>query len=64
MDLSLNKPSRQLARRHGEYGFDEPMWPLLFGLLGVICFVCAMLFLFNAASYVYTTRRGKLETSE
>lgn len=81
MDLSLNMPSRQLARRHGEYGFDEPVWPLFFGLLGVIfllfgflnfwvfdlpvlgviCFVCAMLFLFNAASYVYTTRRGKFQ---
>lgn len=29
--------------------------------LGVICFVCATLFLFSAASYVYTTRRGKFQ---
>lgn len=81
METSLNMPSRQLVRRHGEYGFDEPVWPLLFGLLGVIflilgllsfwvfgipvlgviCFVCAILFLFNVASYVYTTRRGKFQ---
>lgn len=81
MAISLNIPSKQLARRRGEYGFDEPVWPLLFGLLsviflilgflsfwvfgipvlGVICFVCASLFLFTAASYVYTTRRGKFQ---
>jgi arsenite methyltransferase len=36
---------------------------LLFALpaLGVICFVCSALFLFSAASYVYTTRRGKFQ---
>ncbi len=36
MENSLNLPSRQLAHRHGEYGFDEPVWPLLFSLLGVL----------------------------
>lgn len=81
MEDSLNLPSRQLAHRHGEYGFDEPVWPLLFGLLGVIfvvlgvlsfgrldnllfggiCFVCALLWFFTAASYLYTTRRGKFQ---
>ncbi|HEV2583447.1 MAG TPA: methyltransferase domain-containing protein [Ktedonobacteraceae bacterium] len=81
METSLNRSSGQLARRHGEYGFDEPVWPLLFGLLGVIFLVlgflsfwmfdipvlgviwlvCAILFLFTAASYVYTTRRGKFQ---
>jgi len=81
MEIFPNMPARQLARRHGEYGFDEPVWPLFFGLLGVlflllgflsfwafaipvlgvICFVCAILFLFTAASYVYTTRRGKFQ---
>jgi arsenite methyltransferase len=34
--------------------FDIPV-------LGVICFVCAILFLFTAASYVYTTRWGKFQ---
>jgi arsenite methyltransferase len=73
--------TRQLARRRGDYGFEEPVWPILLGLvgviflvlgfvsiwvftipvLGVICFVCAIVFLFSAASYVYTTRRGKFQ---
>src|SRR6266853_2572517 len=73
--------TRQLARRCGDYGFDEPVWPLLLSLvgaiflvlgfvsfwvftipvLGVICIVCAIIFLFSAASYVYTTRRGKFQ---
>ena len=81
MESSLSRLSRQLARRRGEYGFDEPVWPLLLGLvgviflvlglvsfslfdlpvLGVICFVCALMFLFSTASYVYTTRRGKFQ---
>jgi SAM-dependent methyltransferase len=72
---------RQLARRRGEYGFDEPVWPLLLGLVGliflvlgllifltfdlpvfgVICFVCAIIFLLSATSYVYTTRWGKFQ---
>src|SRR6266853_2696487 len=73
--------TRKLAHRRGDYGFDEPVWPILLGLvgviflvpgfvsfwvfiipvLGVICFVCAIIFLFSAASYVYTTRRGKFQ---
>jgi arsenite methyltransferase len=73
--------TRQLACRRGDYGFDEPVWPILLGLvgviflvlgfvsfwvftvpvLGVICFVCAIIFLFSAASYMYTTRRGKFQ---
>jgi arsenite methyltransferase len=81
MESSLSLPARQLARRRGKYGFDEPVWPLLFGLvgviflvlgflsfwvfdipvLGVICFVCAIMFLFSAASYVYATRQGKFQ---
>jgi ubiquinone/menaquinone biosynthesis C-methylase UbiE len=81
MESSLSLQARQLARRHGDYGFDEPVWPLLLGLLGisflvlayvsfwvfgipvlgVICFVGAVMFLFSAASYVYTTRRGKFQ---
>ncbi len=36
MENSLNLPARQLAHRHGAYGFDEPVWPLVFSLLGVI----------------------------
>lgn len=81
MESSLSLPARQLARRRGVYGFDEPVWPLLLSLLGfiflvlglvsfwafdipvlgVICFVCAVVFLFSAASYIYTTRRGKFQ---
>jgi ubiquinone/menaquinone biosynthesis C-methylase UbiE len=81
MKSSLNLQMSQLVRRHGEYGFDEPMWPLLLGILGVIflvsgflnfwlfdililgviCFMCAALFLLSATSYVYTTRRGKFQ---
>ena len=81
MESSLNRLSRQLACRRGDYGFDEPVWPILLGLvgvnllvlglvscwvfalpvLGVICFVCASNFLFSAASYLYTTRRGKFQ---
>jgi arsenite methyltransferase len=81
MESSLSRLSRQLARRRGDYGFDEPVWPILLGLvgvnllvlglvscwvfalpvLGVICFVCASNFLFSAASYLYTTRRGKFQ---
>ncbi len=81
MESSLGLQARQLAHWHGDYGFDEPVWPLLLGLLGiiflvlayvsfwvfglpvlgVICFGCAVTFLFSAASYVYTTRRGKFQ---
>ena len=81
MESSLSLLTRQLARRHGEYGFDEPVWPILLALVGVIllvvallstwvfdipvlsviCFVCAAIFLFSAASYVYTTLRGKFQ---
>lgn len=43
MENSLSLPSKQLAHRHGEYGFDEPVWPLLFGLLGVIFVVLGVL---------------------
>jgi arsenite methyltransferase len=51
-------------------GLVGVLW-LIFGLVsfslfalpvpGVICFVCSALFLFSAASYVYTTRRGKFQ---
>jgi arsenite methyltransferase len=81
MESSLSLQMRQLARRRGAYGFDEPVWPLLLGLVGltflvlglfswwafglpvfgVICFVCAIVFLLSAASYVYTTRWGKFQ---
>jgi arsenite methyltransferase len=81
MESSLNLQIRQLARRRGDYGFDEPVWPILLGLVGiiflvpgffsfwtfglpvfgVICFVCAIIFLLSAASYVYTTRWGKFQ---
>jgi hypothetical protein len=30
-------------------------------VLGVICFICSAFFLFSAASYVYTTCRGKFQ---
>jgi arsenite methyltransferase len=37
MESSLSLPlRRQLAERRGDYGFDEPIWPLLLALLGVI----------------------------
>jgi hypothetical protein len=39
MESTLSRLSRQLARRHGDYGFDEPVWPLLLGLLGIIFLV-------------------------
>jgi arsenite methyltransferase len=81
MARSVTVPSGQLAHRRGDYGFDEPVWPLLYGLLGItlivlgvlsfrmfdlavlgaICLVSAVLFLFSAASYVYTTRWGKFQ---
>jgi SAM-dependent methyltransferase len=81
MESSLDLLTRQLASRRGDYGFDEPVWPILLGLVGVIflvfgivgfwlftlpllsviCFVCAFMFLFSTASYVYTTRRGKFQ---
>jgi arsenite methyltransferase len=38
MESSLSLPRRrQLAERRGDYGFDEPIWPLLLALLGIIC---------------------------
>jgi arsenite methyltransferase len=38
MESSLSLPRRrQLAERRGDYGFDEPIWPLLLALLGFIC---------------------------
>jgi arsenite methyltransferase len=43
MESSLSRLSRQLARRHGDYGFDEPVWPLLLGLLGIIFLVAGYL---------------------
>src|SRR3981081_2121977 len=81
MEHSLLSSVRQLTSRHGDYGFDEPVWPILLGLigaillvlallsfsvfglpiLGVICLVCSIIFLFSATSYVYTTRRGKFQ---
>src|SRR5215470_18423686 len=81
MESTLSSQMRRLAHRRGEYGFDEPVWPLLLGLvglaflvfglfswgalglpvLGVICFVYAIIFLFSAASHVYTTRWGKFQ---
>src|SRR5258707_710317 len=70
-----------VGKRRGDYGFDEPRWPLLLGFVGflflipgfvslaffslpvlsIICFVCALLSFLSAASYVYTTRRGKFQ---
>src|SRR5215471_16042205 len=81
MESYLSWQMRKLARRRGEYGFDEPVWPLSLGLvgltflvlglfswwafglpvLGVFCFVCAIMFLLSAASYVYTTGWGKFQ---
>lgn len=43
MERSLTVPSGQLAHRCGDYGFDEPVWPFLFGLLGVIFAVLGLL---------------------
>jgi SAM-dependent methyltransferase len=35
MESSLSLPRRrQLAERRGDYGFDEPIWPILMALLG------------------------------
>jgi arsenite methyltransferase len=79
MESSPRLAIQRLARLRGTYGFDEPVWPLLLGLLsmillifgfvsfwvvdhpalGVICLLCAILVFLSAASYVYTTRRGK-----
>lgn len=36
MANALNRPSCRLAHRRGAYGFDEPVWPVLFSLLGVL----------------------------
>jgi arsenite methyltransferase len=59
--------------RRGDYGFDAPYVPLLFCAGAVACsvlalvrgphtswLVAALIFAAQAASYVYTTRRGKL----
>jgi arsenite methyltransferase len=36
MQSSLSLPRRrQLAERRGDYGFDEPIWPILLALLGI-----------------------------
>jgi ubiquinone/menaquinone biosynthesis C-methylase UbiE len=39
MESSLDLLTRQLASRQGDYGFDEPVWPILLGLIGVIFLV-------------------------
>lgn len=36
MERSSFLSARQLAHRRGEYGFDEPIWPFLLGLISVI----------------------------
>jgi arsenite methyltransferase len=68
------------VRRRGDYGIDEPRWPVLNAGVGAVCLVAAALagrrsgrwagwtllpalggtfFLGSAASYLYTTTRGK-----
>ena len=36
-------------------------WVFTLPILGLICFACAVLFLLNVVSYVYTTRQGKFQ---
>jgi arsenite methyltransferase len=44
METSLSLPRRrQLAERRGDYGFDEPIWPILMSLLGIVFLVFAWL---------------------
>src|SRR5215469_7857641 len=43
MESSLGTSRRQLARRQGDYGFDEPIWPVLFGLVGVALIIFSWL---------------------
>jgi len=41
--------------------FNLELWVFDLPVLGVIYFVCAVMFHFSATSYVYTTRRGKFQ---
>jgi SAM-dependent methyltransferase len=47
MESSLSLQRRQLARRRGDYGFDEPVWPLLLGLVGLIFLVLGFFSFFS-----------------
>jgi arsenite methyltransferase len=43
MEHSLPLPNEPLARRRGDYGFDEPIWPILIAGLGVVVLVIGLL---------------------
>lgn len=43
MERFLYSSVRQLANRRGEYGFDEPVWPILLSLVGVILLIVGFL---------------------
>jgi arsenite methyltransferase len=43
MEHSSSLPTRRLARRRGDYGFDTPYVPLLLGLVGVIFLALGLL---------------------
>jgi len=61
-----------VPRRRGDYGFDAPAVPLLLGLAGLLLLAAGLLTattgmviggaftLLSTASFVFTTRRGKL----
>lgn len=43
MEGSFNSLTKQLARRHGEYGIDAPYGPVILGLVGIIFLAIGLL---------------------
>ncbi len=43
MERSLRLRARQVARRHGDYGFDAPLVPISLGVVGIFLLVVASL---------------------
>lgn len=76
MEDSWRLQAKQLARRRGDYGFDAPYVPIIFGIIGICCLIGCIftvpplniilllyaIFMFLCmSSYIYTTRRGKFQ---
>jgi arsenite methyltransferase len=76
MEQSRRLQAKQLARRRGDYGFDAPYVPVIFGIIGIGCLIACLfttsplniilliyaIFMFLCMiSYIYTTRWGKFQ---